>query len=83
MMPTIRERRIVNSEPRGTVTKEEVVEEEEEMGRTQKEGKKHKVGREGCLHRWVYTLSHPKNDRDVTERAQGYTLQDASFMHPF
>ena len=27
-----------------------------------------------------YTLSHPENDRDVTERAQGYTLQDASFM---
>ena len=26
-----------------------------------------------------YTLSHPENDRDVTERAQGYTLQDASF----
>ena len=26
----------------------------------------------------VYTLSHPENDRDVTERAQGYTLQDAS-----
>ena len=28
----------------------------------------------------VYTLSHHENDRDVTERAQGYTLQDASFM---
>ena len=28
-----------------------------------------------------YTLSHPKNSCDVTERAQGYTLQDASFMH--
>ena len=28
----------------------------------------------------VYTLSHPENDRDVTERAQGYTVQDASFM---
>ena len=27
-----------------------------------------------------YTLSHPENDRDVTERAQGYTQQDASFM---
>ena len=27
-----------------------------------------------------YTWSHPENDRDVTERAQGYTLQDASFM---
>ena len=27
-----------------------------------------------------YTLSHPENDCDVTERAQGYTLQDASFM---
>ena len=27
-----------------------------------------------------YTLSHPENDRDVTERAQGYTRQDASFM---
>ena len=29
----------------------------------------------------MYTLSHPENDRDVTERAQGYMLQDASFMH--
>ena len=28
----------------------------------------------------IYTLSHPENDRDVTEHAQGYTLQDASFM---
>ena len=28
----------------------------------------------------VYTLSHPENDRDVTERVKGYTLQDASFM---
>ena len=28
----------------------------------------------------IYTLSQSKNDRDVTERAQGYTLQDAS--HP-
>ena len=27
-----------------------------------------------------YTLSHPENDCDVTEHAQGYTLQDASFM---
>ena len=27
-----------------------------------------------------YTLSHPENDRDVTERAQGYMLQVASFM---
>ena len=27
-----------------------------------------------------YTLSHPENDSDVTERAPGYTLQDASFM---
>ena len=26
------------------------------------------------------TLSHPENDRDVTELAQGYTLQDASFI---
>ena len=25
-------------------------------------------------------LSHPENDRDVTERVQEYTLQDASFM---
>ena len=24
-------------------------------------------------------FTHPENDRDVTERAQGYTLQDASF----
>ena len=29
----------------------------------------------------LYTLSHPRNDRDVTERAQWYTLQDASLMH--
>ena len=29
---------------------------------------------------YVYTLSHPENDRDVTESAQGYTLQDASFV---
>ena len=28
----------------------------------------------------LYTLSHPDNDRDVTERFQEYTLQDASFM---
>ena len=28
----------------------------------------------------AYTLSHPENDRDVTERAQRYTLQDASCM---
>ena len=28
----------------------------------------------------LYTLSHPENDRDVTERAQGYTPQDAVFM---
>ena len=27
-----------------------------------------------------YTLSHPENDRDFTERIQEYTLQDASFM---
>ena len=27
-----------------------------------------------------YTLYHPENDRDVTERVQEYTLQDASFM---
>ena len=27
-----------------------------------------------------YTLSHPENDRDVTERVQGYTLQNASFI---
>ena len=29
---------------------------------------------------WMYTLSHPENDRDVTERAQGYTLRDASIL---
>ena len=29
---------------------------------------------------FTYTLSHPENDCDVTERTQGYTLQDASFM---
>ena len=28
----------------------------------------------------TYTLSQTKNDHDVTERAQEYTLQDASFM---
>ena len=28
-----------------------------------------------------YTLSHPKNDCEVTERDKGYTLQKASFMH--
>ena len=27
-----------------------------------------------------YTLSHPENDRDITDRVQEYTLQDASFM---
>ena len=27
-----------------------------------------------------YTFSHPENDRDVTDRVQEYTLQDASFM---
>ena len=30
------------------------------------------------LHPMKYTLSHPQNDRDVTDHAQGYTLQDAS-----
>ena len=25
-------------------------------------------------------MSHPKNDRDVTERPKWYTLQDVSFM---
>ena len=29
----------------------------------------------------AYTLSHPENDRDVTERAQIYMLQDASLVH--
>ena len=29
---------------------------------------------------YFYTLSHHENDCDVTECAQGYTLQDASFM---
>ena len=24
---------------------------------------------------------YTKNDRDITERVQGYMLQDASFMH--
>ena len=28
----------------------------------------------------IYTLSHPENDLDVTNRAKGYTLQDAFFM---
>ena len=32
------------------------------------------------LNKAIYTLSHPENDRDVTERAKGNTLQDASFM---
>ena len=27
---------------------------------------------------YSYTLSHPENDRDVTGRAEGNTLQDAS-----
>ena len=27
-----------------------------------------------------YTLSHPENDREVTDRVREYTLQDASFM---
>ena len=27
-----------------------------------------------------YTLSHPENDRDVTDLVQEYTLQDAFFM---
>ena len=35
-----------------------------------------------CVPTSNYTLSHPENDRDVTERAQGYTLQDASCMRP-
>ena len=29
---------------------------------------------------FCYTLSHPENDRDVTDRVQEYTLQDTSFM---
>ena len=33
-------------------------------------------------HLYLYTLSHPKNDHDVTEHVQlGYMLQDAPFMH--
>ena len=28
----------------------------------------------------AYTLSYPENDRDITEHAHGYTLQDTSFM---
>ena len=35
------------------------------------------------IYSYAYTMSQPilcLNDRDVTERAQGYTLQDASFM---
>ena len=31
----------------------------------------------------LYTLSHPENDHDVTERVQEYTLQDASFMRQY
>ena len=27
-----------------------------------------------------YTLFHPQKDRDVTDRAQEYTLKEASFM---
>ena len=30
-------------------------------------------------HMHAYTLSQPENDRDVTGRAEGNTLQDASF----
>ena len=33
--------------------------------------------------RHYYTLSHPKNDSDVTESVQGYTLQEASFVRQF
>ena len=32
------------------------------------------------LHMKHYIMSHPENDRDVTDRAKGYTLQDASFV---
>ena len=28
----------------------------------------------------LYTLSHLENDRDVTQRVEGYTLQNASFV---
>ena len=28
-----------------------------------------------------YTFSRPENDRDVTERIQGFQLQDASFLN--
>ena len=38
------------------------------------------LGKLTFLTPYCYTLSHPENDCDVTERAQGYTLQDASFM---
>ena len=27
----------------------------------------------------IYSLSHPENNRDVTKRAKGKTLQDAAF----
>ena len=30
-----------------------------------------------CITLMLYTLSHPENDRDVTERVQEYTMQDA------
>ena len=35
------------------------------------------------IHNWFYdyTLFNPENDRDVTERVQEYTRQDASFKH--
>ena len=31
----------------------------------------------------TYTLSHPEDDCDVTERAKGYTLQDAQSRDSF
>ena len=40
----------------------------------------HIISYDNGEYNYYYTLSHPENDSDVTERAQGYTLQDASFM---
>ena len=41
------------------------------------EGKKTQGIKTESIH---YTLSHSENDLDVTERAKGYTLQDAFFI---
>ena len=46
----------------------------------QKKRKQDKV----CINvKFSYTLSHPKNDCDVTGHANGNTLQNASFVHQY